>query len=120
MALGIKHSEVKRRFGRARWMQLHGRGIDHKSENWLLERFGLAKDHDYRHLFPQVHLANTAFLRHLLWGRRAIVSVTSKNNRDGMHAIYWDGKALFDPSPKKTYLWEEVEPVELLIFNERP
>jgi hypothetical protein len=40
---------------------------------------------------------------HVLWGRRAIVSVPSLNGFKGWHDVYWDGAHLFDPSPKETY-----------------
>lgn len=118
MALGITHSAVKRQIGRAGWKKLQGRGIDHQGEKALLAKFGLVYEHDYWMFYPSFHLVQTRFLRHLLRGRRAIITVTSKNNRDGMHAVYWDDKELFDPSPRKTYTWDEVEADGLLIFNE--
>lgn len=55
----------------------------------------------------------------MLWGRRAIVTVRSKNEEGSMHAVYWSGAALFDPSTRTKYeSWGEVEVKEALIFNE--
>lgn len=44
-------------------------------------------------------------LAYRLQGRRAILVVPAKGYPDGteLHAVYWDGRALFDPSPTQRY-----------------
>lgn len=37
-------------------------------------------------------------LLHLLWGRRAILSLPSLNGWNGWHDVYWDGFEVFDPT----------------------
>jgi hypothetical protein len=41
-------------------------------------------------------------------GDRAILSVPSLNVEDGLHLVYWDGKAIVDPSNLKTYTKEMI------------
>ena len=74
---------------------------------------------DYYVLFILPEYATTGFLRNMLWGRRALIQVPSKNYKGEQHIIYWDGAALFDPSNLRTYQWHEVEPIYLWLFNER-
>jgi hypothetical protein len=58
--------------------------------------------------------------RRMIWGRRALVSVPSLNNEGGWHLIYFDGEAVFDPSPLKTYTaFEQLEPEEIVLFRQR-
>ncbi len=64
--------------------------------------------HFAQHWLENEQLSAITF-RSLLWGRRALLQVPSKNI-DGTHIVYWDGERLHDPSPGATYLWEEVEP----------
>jgi len=119
MALNITHSEMKRKIGSTLWKQVCQLGTTFEIEKKLMAKFDLAWEHDWWSLWPDNNHVSTYFLRHVLWGRRAIISVKSKNNLDGMHAIYWNGKELFDPSPKKTYRWEEVEACKFVFFNEQ-
>lgn len=119
MALGMRYSVLRRKMGRALWDKIRKHGTGFQDTKALLAKCGLHYEHDYWVYFPSNHLVQTHFLRVLLNGRRAIVSVNSKNNRDGQHAIYWDGARLFDPSPRKTYAWDEVEANQIVIFNER-
>jgi hypothetical protein len=74
---------------------------------------------DYFVLFMMPEYATTGFLRNILWGRRALVQVPSKNYPGEQHIIYWDGRELHDPSNARTWAWSEVEPVYLWIFDER-
>lgn len=84
----------------------------------VLERIGFSKG-DYRLLFMLPEYATTGFLRNMLWGRRALIQVPSKNYRGEHHIVYWDGTELHDPSNMHAWKWEEVEPVYIWIFDER-
>lgn len=60
----------------------------------VLARLGLEKNvHYIERYFPSwsLHAAE------VLWGRRAILGVRSKNDAPG-HAIYWDGTRIHDPT----------------------
>lgn len=60
-----------------------------------------------------------AVLKRLLWGRRAIVQVPSKNYPPPrQHVVYWNGEEMIDPSPLKTYTWDEVRPVYIWLLDE--
>lgn len=74
---------------------------------------------DYWVLFIMPEYATRGFLRNMLWGRRALIQVRSKNYVDEHHIIYWDGHGLFDPSNKRAWEWHEVEPIYLWLFDER-
>jgi hypothetical protein len=57
--------------------------------------------------------------RQLLSGRRAVLQVPSLNNHRAMHFVFWDGKALHDPSNKQVYYWlDQCRPEHVIIFNE--
>lgn len=56
--------------------------------------------------------------RNWLWKRRACIQVKSKNYPDRHHIVFWDGHQIHDPSPLKTYVWDEVEPVWVWLFDE--
>ena len=59
--------------------------------------------------------------RGFAWGRRALLSVPSLNREGGWHMVYYDGRAVFDPSPLKSYrCFEELMPDELVLFREGP
>jgi hypothetical protein len=60
--------------------------VDLKPKDYLFFYF-MPNDNVYRSLF----------------GRRALLQVSSLNNEGGQHMIYWDGRKLRDPSNKKTY-----------------
>lgn len=60
----------------------------------------------------------TAKLKQLIWGRRALVQVKSKNFEGKSHMLYWDGRAVFDPSRLKTFAWDEVDPEHVWLFQE--
>jgi hypothetical protein len=118
MALGITYEEMESCLTLADAPTLAKSGMSNPMEDRLLAVKGYVPEAHFRRLYPQSHLVQTHFLRHILWGRRAVLTVMSKNNNDGMHAIYWDGKALFDPTQKKAYEWHEVEINEILMFME--
>jgi hypothetical protein len=56
----------------------------------------------------------------MLKGRRALVQARSKNYEGQSHVMFWNGAELFDPSPLKTYAWDECNPEHVWIFEERP
>lgn len=65
--------------------------------------------------------AHIAIVRKFLWGRRAILSMPSLNGFDGHHDVYWDGRAVHDPSPKTTYppdALAAVKPLYAVLFDE--
>lgn len=74
---------------------------------------------DYFVLFMLPEYATSGFLRNVLWGRRALLQVPSKNYPGEQHIIYWDGRELFDPSNKRAWEWQEVEPIYVWLFDER-
>lgn len=60
-----------------------------------------------------------AFYRNMAWGRRAILSVPSLNIENGVHAVYYDGHEIFDPSPKLTYTkFSDLKPSHIVLFRE--
>lgn len=73
---------------------------------------------DYFVLYIRPENASLGFVRNILWGRRALVQVRSKNYADEMHIIYWNGRELFDPTNARAYEWTEVEPLYLWLFDE--
>lgn len=119
MALGITHAKMRATIGKTLWQEVKKNGSQYDVKKKMLAKFNLHQNHDYWVLFPSSNHVASYFLRNILAGRRAIISVMSKNVRDGHHAIYWDGSTLFDPSPRNVYTWEEVEAHGVLIFNER-
>jgi hypothetical protein len=73
---------------------------------------------DYYVLYMQPVWATMGFVRNMLWGRTALIQVRSKNYQDEHHIVYWNGRALFDPSTKLTFQWHEVEPIHVWLFDE--
>lgn len=58
----------------------------------------------------------------LLWGRRAILSVPSLTGFQGHHDVYWDGRAIRDPSTKTPYAKDAlviIEPIWAVLLDER-
>ena len=69
-------------------------------DEWL-QAAGLRTGRDYHWLYTAGERQQV--IKAMLWGRRAILSVDSLNNKDGYHAVYWDGAQLWDPSPKSVF-----------------
>ena len=69
-------------------------------EPWM-KKLGLERGRDYAEVYTS-HMDGHGLKALLRW-RRAILSVCSLNNKDGYHAVYWDGDNLFDPSNKRQY-----------------
>ena len=77
------------------------RGCNHELTMEVMARAGLKPWTIY------VHGHLDSYERRLLLGRTAVFSVASLNNRGGGHAVAWDGRDVFDPSPKLIYQWLE-------------
>ena len=122
MALGLTHEQVTRgmdEFDAGLAARVLAKGCYDKDVAATFAALGLRQDQDYLRIFILPEYASTGFIRNVLWGRRACIQVRSKNYAGEMHIVYWDGVALFDPSNKRTYEWNEVEPIYLWLFNER-
>lgn len=121
MALGMTYDDLRARLGPGFVRLINLSGTSDFYEDVMLATLGLVEHQDYEKGLFSHHQMTMWFAKRALWGRRAILSVRSKNNVDGRHAIYWDGERIFDPSPKLTYDdWSEVEPIEWLLFRETP
>lgn len=120
MALGLTYDELGAKLGPAFMALVSKLGTTDNEENAMFEALQLRKDADFQELILSPHWCSLAFAKNMLWGRRAIIAVRSKNTRDGLHNLYWDGRALFDPSNKDDYQdFREVEPISFFIFQER-
>jgi len=117
MALAVPYETLCKRIGDL-VKPIQVRGSYDADEVVVLTRMGLTEHVHYIRLIMMPQYAQTPFLRNVLWGRRAIIAVASKNNRDGKHAIYWDGNELHDPSNREIYSWGEVHPISMIIFQE--
>jgi hypothetical protein len=121
MATGLTYDEAARRWGKDFVDKVAAKGlVGQKDIDFAFEAVGLKRDVDFRVLFILPEYATHGFLRNVVWGRRALFQVRSKNNVGEFHLTYWDGAALHDPSNKRTYVWDEVEPVYIWLFKERP
>lgn len=88
----------------------------------LFAALGLRIEEDYAVRSMGYQWGTYKYTKNLLWGRRAICAVRSKNSPDCYHFVYWDGKTLYDPSTKEKYTQEEweanMEPFKMYLFNE--
>lgn len=123
MACGLTYEDVADRFGEGLTKQVQERGL-YGRENiaTAFASLDIADEVDYQLLYCGKGMdlpPSSQFVREMLWQRKAIIQVKSKNVPNGMHMVYWDGKQLFDPSLKIVYsTWMEVEPVYLWLFRE--
>lgn len=88
----------------------------------LLALAGLIEDIDFWEVYCGSFSSKSNLLQ-LLLGRRAILQVQSLNERPpANHMVYWDGKALHDPSTRQMYHWlQQCTSVGYItIFNELP
>lgn len=93
---------------------LYTAGVGCKRDYYLIERFGHRQMETFRVLDRGV-LAPEFFL-HLSWRRRAILAVPSLNF-PGLHSVYFDGRAVQDPSTLRTYTnWKDLRPEEMILF----
>lgn len=98
---------------------MHVRGPKDKECAEVLRLLGLGEAiRDYTILFRLPEFGTVGFMRNMLWGRRAMIQVPSKNYDGEMHIVYWDGRELHDPSNLRLYAWIEVEPVYVWLFDE--
>lgn len=120
MALGLTYDEAWRRAGDLQPVFLSdGKGPRDKQCDLLLLRLGgLERNVDYHVLFMMPEYATPGFLRNILWGRRALAQVPSKNFAGEQHIVYWDGRGLHDPSNLRCWFWDEVSPIYVWIFLE--
>ncbi len=56
--------------------------------------------------------------QHILFGRRAILSVPSMKTKGGWHLVYWTGQQLLDPGNNPERNVYELIPRTLLLFRE--
>jgi|CXWL01.1.fsa_nt_gi hypothetical protein len=118
MVLGLTYEQAAARAGAAFMEILQVQGCTGVMEDALYAAFGLKKDVDYVERVYSPHWGTVGGIKNMLWGRRAMVTVRSKNIPDGWYMLYWDGEKVYDPSRKKRYeSWDEVEPVEMVLFH---
>lgn len=117
MFLGVPYEEVK--ITTEQMESILFGGMEREVEDAILLAHGYEVGKHYTRMHAAPWWATTGFVKNMLWGRRAIISVMSKNYRDATHAVYWDGEALYDPSTLLTHEWKEVEAIDFLMANER-
>src|ERR1044072_519880 len=83
MALGKTYEEVDAMLTQKDTPELAKKGMSNQIEDRLLMVFGLINGVDFTRRYPSSHLITTQYQRNMLWGRRAILSVMSKNVKDG-------------------------------------
>jgi hypothetical protein len=121
MVAGLTYEQAAEKWGAEFVAEVGAKGLTgSKRIDHAFGAVGLERDVHYRVLFMLPEYAALPFLRNVLWGRRALFQVRSKNNPGEHHIVFWDGAALHDPSNKRTYAWEEAEPIYVWIFDERP
>jgi len=120
MALALTHDAVLAKLGDELAARVIEKGCYDKDVAATFAALDLVENRDFFRLFIMPEYGTTGFIRNMLWGRRACIQVRSKNYTGEMHIVYWDGSALFDPSPKRTYEWNEVEPIYLWLFRDSP
>jgi hypothetical protein len=119
MALNKTHTEVKNALPEGYWDDIVSRGTSDEMMKEIFATHGLIDKRDYVWRRFSIEWGSLYFIRNILWGRRAIISVRSKNIKEGWHYVYFDGQRLFDPSTKRQYTeMSEVEPNVIWLFNE--
>lgn len=119
MAVGLSYEEALQRLGELGQFFVDVGCADGDDIN-ALEILGLKRDVDFKRYKISIFWCTQGFLRNILWGRRAMLEVRSRNKEAGWHAIYWDGTELRDPSNRLTYTdWNEVEASQIIVFHER-
>lgn len=125
MAAGIEYDLALYLFGDELVEKVKAKGTYGNLVTEAFLRIGLVPDADYTVVNHCIVAEGNLFrlpphsFRDLLWGRRACIQVKSKNYEGEYHIVFWDGRVLHDPSPLKTYEWDEVEPIYAWIFDER-
>jgi hypothetical protein len=88
-----------------------------------VECFGFTYDKDFTKRVYLPYWGSVRASLNLLWGRRAIISVWSKNEKEAGHFIVFDGtdgeETVLDPSTRLTYDdRKDVEPKVMWLFSE--
>lgn len=117
MAMEITYEELAARVGEDLVKRIQENGTYGDTLESLYERSGLVRDRDYTTRYLNLHDASLKFTKNMLWGRKALLQVRSKNYENGAHVVYWDGHALHDPSTLRKWTWEEVEFTYITIFS---
>jgi hypothetical protein len=124
MALGITYEELTQRLGSEFVARIHAQGTYGDDAEKLYVSLGLVAGRDFRRIYrhdPKLSYGSSAeFARTILWGRRAIIQVDSVNHQGKFHLVYWDGFEFFDPSNYTLHSWDTLEPMNIIVFNERP
>ena len=118
MALDLTYEQLQEKCGAAFMVLMEGQGCDDKMQRALLTAAGLKEGEDYAIRHFGLHWCSLGFAKNMLWGRRAIVTVRSKNFNESRHVVYWDGRAVADPSKKQRWEWGEIEPLSAILFSE--
>jgi hypothetical protein len=116
MALSLRYDHV---FNVAVNEGLYSSGSGIRNEMRLLVALGIpSKDFHLTHRGA----LDPAFMRHIMWGRRALITVPSRNYPGGWHMIYYNGRDILDPTLDhyKYEKFEEVEPDSFTVFRESP
>lgn len=100
--------------------ELATKGMSYEMYVDLLNDIGLEGMYEVRYYGYQ--WGTYKFFKNMLWGRRAICAVRSKNHEQSYHFVYWDGHQVYDPSTKEKYTQEDwdsnLEPFRAYIFDE--
>jgi hypothetical protein len=80
---------------------------------WLM-RLNLIKHVDWVERYTAT--SNQKLVKDMIKWRRALLSVNSLNNEAGLHAVYWDGDKLYDPSNKNCYAYLSTVTINSLIL----
>lgn len=122
MALNLSWDDVMQSMPEQHVDELKRLGMSDSMYKDLFAALGLVNDVDYTVRYYGHHWCNYRFFKNMLWGRRAICQVRSKNYAEGFHFVYWNGHAVYDPSTKETYSTDEwpneIEPGKVWMFNE--
>lgn len=108
MALNVSYETLEKRLP-ALCEHVREKGASQSMEFLIYEEFNLVDEIDFHMLTCKDR--NVGFdisFKWALWGRRAMLTIPSKNIEGGYHAVYWNGKQFFDPCLKLTYNWNEV------------
>lgn len=122
MALNLSYDDVMGVFPEQRMNELVAKGMSNEMYAELMTTLGVINDVDYTTRHYGHHWFTYRAFKNMLWGRRAICAVRSKNVSEGFHFVYWDGFKINDPSTKDKYTDDDwtswAEPYRVYLFNE--
>jgi hypothetical protein len=99
------------------------RKLGYRQENYASDDKPL-DGREFRSLWLYEYLISPNILRDYCWGRPAMMSVPSLNEKDGKHMVYYDGHRVWDPQEgrrgKKFYVDydNKVMPTEAWVWRE--